>query len=63
LFHGFGQAKFPNVGLALGSSQFSILPQLSPKIMLDSKVVEIDQKNNHLTLLISLRETIRRSVI
>jgi len=25
-FHGFGQAKFPNVGSVLGSSQFSILP-------------------------------------
>jgi hypothetical protein len=31
-FHGFGQAKFPDDGLALGSSQFSVLPQLPPKI-------------------------------
>jgi len=26
-FHRFGQAKFPNGGLVLGSSQFSIPPQ------------------------------------
>ena len=38
-FHRFGQAKFPNGGLILGSSQFSIVPQLPPKILLDSKVV------------------------
>jgi len=43
-FHGFGQAKFPNGGLVLGSSQFSILPQLPPKILLDSKVVKINLK-------------------
>jgi hypothetical protein len=33
-FHIFGQAKFPNDGLVLGSSQFSVLPQLPPKMML-----------------------------
>jgi len=33
-FHRFGQAKFPDGGLDLGSSQFSILPQLPPKTML-----------------------------
>jgi hypothetical protein len=27
-FQGFGQAKVPNGGLVLGSSQFSVLPQL-----------------------------------
>jgi hypothetical protein len=43
-FHGFGQAKYPSGGLVLGLSQFSILPQLPPKIMLDSKVVKIDSK-------------------
>jgi len=43
-FHGFGQAQFPDGGSVLGSSQFSILPQLPPKIMLDSKVVKIDRK-------------------
>jgi len=41
-FHRFGKAKFPDGGLVLGSSQFSILPQLPPKILLDSKVVKID---------------------
>jgi hypothetical protein len=38
------QAKFPNGGLILGSSQFSILPQLPLKMMLNSKVVKIDTK-------------------
>jgi hypothetical protein len=38
------KAKFPDGGLVLGSSQFSILPQLTPKRLLDSKVVKIDQK-------------------
>jgi hypothetical protein len=49
-FHRFGQAKFPNGGSILGSNQFSILPQLPPKILLDSKVVKIDPK-----IIISLR--------
>jgi len=40
-FHGFGQAKFPDGGSILGSIQFLILP---PKILLDSKVVKIEQK-------------------
>ncbi len=44
VFYGFGQAKFPVGGLVLGSSQFSILPQLPAKIMLDWKVVKIDPK-------------------
>jgi len=43
-FHGFGQAKYPDGGLFLGSSQFTILLQLPPKIMLDSKVAKIDPK-------------------
>jgi len=30
-FHGFGQAKFPDGGSVLGSSQVSILPQLPQK--------------------------------
>jgi hypothetical protein len=30
--------------LVLGSSQFSILPQLPPKILLDLKVVKINHK-------------------
>jgi len=43
-FHGFVQAKFPDGGMVLGSSQFSILPYLPPKIPLHSKVVKIDKK-------------------
>jgi len=43
-FHRFGQAKFPNGGSALGSSQFSILPQLHQKMMLASKGIKIDSK-------------------
>ncbi len=34
-FHGFGQAKFPDGGYVLGYSQFSIMPQLPPKTILD----------------------------
>jgi hypothetical protein len=41
--HGFGQARFPNGGLVLGLS-LSKLPQLPPKILLYSKVVNIDSK-------------------
>jgi hypothetical protein len=41
-FQGFGQAKFPDDGLTLGSNQFSILPQLPQKTMLGLKGVKID---------------------
>jgi len=44
VIHEFGQGKFSDGGLVLSSSQFSILPQLPPKIMLNSKVVKIDLK-------------------
>ncbi len=43
-FQGFGQATFPNGGPVLGSSQFLIMPQLPPKILLNSKVVKIVPK-------------------
>jgi len=43
-FHRFGQVKFPDGGSVLGSSQFTLLPQLTLKILLHSKVVKIDQK-------------------
>jgi len=43
-FHGFWQARFPDGGSVLGSSQFCILPQLPLKTMLDLKVVKIDSK-------------------
>jgi len=44
VFHVFGQAKFPNGCSVLGSSQFSILLQLPPKMLLDSKVGITDPK-------------------
>jgi hypothetical protein len=34
-FHGFGKVKFSDGDLVLGSSQFSILRQLPPKILLN----------------------------
>jgi hypothetical protein len=43
-FHRFGQGKFPDGGSVLGSSQFSVLPQLPPKTMLSLKEVKIDLK-------------------
>jgi len=43
-FHRFGQAKFPDGGSVLGLSQFSVLPQLPPRIMLSLKEVNIDAK-------------------
>jgi len=43
-FKDFRQAKFPNGGSVSDSSQFSILLQLPPKIILNSKVVKIDPK-------------------
>jgi len=48
VFHGFGQAKFPDSGLVLGSIQFSLLPQLPLKTMLGLKVVKIDLKISNL---------------
>jgi len=44
VFHGFGQAKFAYGGSILGSSQFTLLPQLPLKTMLSLKVVKIDWK-------------------
>ncbi len=40
-FHRFGHAKFPDGGSVLGSSQFSVMPQLPPKTMLGLKEVKI----------------------
>ena len=42
--HRFGESKIANDGLVLGLSQFSILPELPYKMMLDSKVVKNDSK-------------------
>jgi hypothetical protein len=47
-FHRFGQAKFPDGGSFLGSSQFLLLPQLPLKTTLGLKVVKIDSKINNL---------------
>jgi len=41
VFHRFGQAKFPDGDLVLGSSQFSVLPQKPPKTMLGLKEVKL----------------------
>jgi len=38
----FGQAKFSQGGSVLGSSQFSLLPKLPLKMMLNLKVVKFD---------------------
>jgi len=51
-FTDLGQAKICEGGSALGKSRFFLLPQLPQKTMIDSKVVKIDLKNNHLALLI-----------
>jgi len=50
-FHGFGQAKFADGSSVLGSSQFSILPQLPQKTMLGLKGVKIDSKISNYTIL------------
>ena len=50
-FHRFWQAKFPD-GLVLGSCQFSILPKLPLKTMLNLKSGQNQLKNNHLASLI-----------
>jgi len=44
VFHGFEQAKFVNGGSILSSSQFTLLPQLSLKMMLNLKVAKINSK-------------------
>jgi len=41
-FTDLGKLNFPMA--VLGSSQYAKLPQLPPKILLDSKVVKIDPK-------------------
>jgi len=40
-FHGFGQAKFAYDVSILGSSQFTLLPQLPLKTMLSLKVIKM----------------------
>ncbi len=41
-FHRFGKAKFAYEGSILGSSQFTLHPQLPLKTTLDFQVVKID---------------------
>jgi len=43
-FQGFGQAKFTYSGSILGSRQFTLLPHLHLKMMLDLKVVKTNPK-------------------
>ncbi len=43
-FHGFGKAKLAYGGSILGSSQFTLLPQLPLITMLDFNMVKIDSK-------------------
>jgi len=47
-FQRFGQAQYPDGGLVLGSSQFSILPKLPLKTMLGLKVFKIESKISNL---------------
>ncbi len=47
----FYRAKFPDVGSDIGSSQFSMLPQLSTKILLNSSGQNWAE-NNHVASLI-----------
>ena len=51
-YHGFGQAKMHNGGLALGLSQFLLLSQLLQKMMISSKEVKNNSK-----IVISLRQS------
>ena len=46
-----------NGGLVFGSSRFPLLPKLPQKMMLASKVVKIELKNNHLALSVYIRDT------
>ncbi len=48
----FGDAKFAYVGLVLGSSQFSPMPQLPQKSNAHVKNGQIWLENNHLALLV-----------
>jgi hypothetical protein len=41
-FRRFWQEKFPDGGSVLGSSKFSVLPQLPPKMMFGLKEVKIE---------------------
>jgi len=52
-FHRFGQAKFPDGGLILGSSQLTLMPQLPlPKNDAQFKSGQNQLENKQLALLI-----------
>jgi len=65
VFNRFGQAKFPDGVSVLGSSQFSILPQLPRKTMLGLKVFKNQNrlKNKQLNSLILIRSTLCRTTV
>jgi len=44
VFQGFGQVKFAYDGSVFGLNQFSVLPQLPLKTMLNLIVVKMDSK-------------------
>jgi len=52
VFHGFEQAKLGYGGSVLGSSQFSILPQLHQKTDTRFKSGQEGLENNHLAMLV-----------
>ena len=58
-FHGLGQAEFACGGLVLGLNQFTLLPQLAPKMMLNLNVVKIDTK---IIILICKSKSVTHSV-
>jgi hypothetical protein len=63
VLHGFGQAKFAYDGSILGSSQFTLLPQLPFRMMLSLKVVKIGSKiSNSLCLSKSLTHSVEFKV-
>jgi len=64
-FHGFGQAKFAYGGSIFGTSQFTLLPQLPLKMMINLKVVEINPKiiiSQHLSKYVTHSVQLRASV-
>jgi len=50
-FHGFGQAKFPDGGLVLGSSQFSYCPSGLQKFCFIQKWSKLAKNNRFASLI------------
>ena len=59
-FNRFVQAKFAYGGLVLGSSQFTLLPQLPQKMTLNLKVVKFDSK---VVILLCKSKSVTHSVV